>query len=312
MEYSDKMSIVILSYNRISLLKELLVSLCKINYNQLEIIVTDNHSDDPIREIVRSEFPNVILLEMEKNMGIGARNRGISYATGDIIITLDDDIFGIDENAIYNLIEIFRSEKIGAVCFRVLDAESSKITNWCHHYLAEHYSEETFITNEITEGAVAFRKSTLEQSGLYPESFFISHEGPDLACRIMNKGYNVIYSPEITVKHYHAKSGRKSWRRYYFDTRNILWLVLRNYPFFYGVKCLFIGITAMLIYSVRDSYLKYWAKGLKDGILGSRRAYRERTLMEKRTRDIVRDIERNRPSYFHILKKRVFQKEVRI
>lgn len=312
MEKAQFISIVILTYNRKILLKDLLLSISKIKYKHLEIIVVDNHSDEPVLDMISSEFPHVILLQMEENTGVAARNRGISYASGDIIITLDDDIIGINDEALYKIIKIFNNPEIGAVCFKVHDARTDKITNWCHHYPVEEFSEQPFITNEITEGAVAFRKATLDLTGLYPGSFFISHEGPDLAYRIMNKGYYVIYSPEIIVKHYHSELGRTDWRRYYFDTRNILWLSARNHPFFYAVKYLFIGLTAMLVYSIRDGYLRYWIKGLKDGFLGIKMAFSERCLMSERTLRLVRNIEKNRPSFIFLLRKRLFQKKIQI
>ncbi len=307
-----EISIVILTYNRLSLLRELLRSLSRIKYQPLEIIVVDNRSEEPVGNIIKKEFPNIALLEMTENIGVAARNRGISHASGDIIITLDDDVIGINDDSIANLIEVFADSTIGAVCFKVISSQSNRVTNWCHHYSADDFADKMFLTNEITEGAVAFRKSTLEQSGLYPESFFISHEGPDLAYRIMNKGYHVVYTPKVTVRHYHSKIARKNWRRYYFDTRNLLWLAVRNYPFFFGLKFVFIGLSAMFVYSLRDGFVKYWAKGLIDGVYGLKTAYRERTPPAKRTIEILKKIEKNRPDFFIMLKKRLFQKEISI
>ncbi len=310
MNGTQQISIVILTYNRKDLLRELLRSLSKIEYRPLEVIVVDNCSDEPVSQVT-DDFPSVKLLQMERNVGVAGRNRGISYASGEIIITLDDDIIGVDDAAILKIIEIFRDDKIGAVCFKVLDTEN-KVTNWCHHCLAEEYAEKTFITNEITEGAIAFRKSVLKSAGLYPDTFFISHEGPDLACRIMNKGYFIIYNPQVVVKHYHSRSARKNWRRYYFDTRNLLWLVVRNYPLAYGMKTLFIGLSAMLVYSIRDGFLIYWLKGVFHGFMGLRAAYDARSPMTRETYKLVRDIDKMRPGFFIMLRKRLFQREVRI
>ncbi len=306
-----KLSIVILTFNRAELLIRLLSSLSSIKYSPLEVIVVDNHSTEPVRELVESGFPAVRLIEMDENVGIAGRNRGIAEAEGDIIITLDDDIIGIDDVAIRNILRIFSDPKIGGACFKVLDTDNN-ITNWCHHYPQESFAEQTFLTNEITEGAAAFRKETLERSGLYPGFFFISHEGPDLAYRIMNAGYDLIYSPEVVVTHYHSKVARKEWRRYYFDTRNLFWLAARNFPLLYAVKSLFVGLSAMLVYSVRDGFFIYWIKGVKDGVAGLGKAYRGRSRPAKRTLSIVKEIDRNRPGFIFMLKKRLFQKQVRI
>lgn len=306
-----KLSIVILTYNRGELIQNLLRSLSQIKYTPLEIIVVDNHSDVPVKSFISDKFPAVTVLEMEENIGVGGRNYGIAVATGDIIITLDDDILGVDDAAIKKMISLFLDPVIGAICFKVLDPDGN-ISNWCHHYPAESFAEKTFITNEITEGAVCFRKETLELSGPYPDFFFISHEGPDLAYRIMNVGYNVIYSPEIIVTHYHSSIGRTNWRRYYYDTRNQFWLAARNYPLPYAVKSLSIGLTAMLIYSIRDGFFLYWLKGVAGGLIGLRRAYRGRSRPTERTLAIVKEIDRNRPGFISMVKKRLFQKQVRI
>lgn len=307
-----KISIIILTYNRKDLLRKLLRSLSEINYSPLEIIVVDNHSDEPMRGMVQSEFPHIRIIELDANIGVGGRNRGIREATGEILITLDDDVIGINDDALYVIKEIFRNENIGAVCFKIVEPLGEKVCNWCHHYPVETHSERTFLTNEITEGAVAFRKNALDMSGPYPEFFFISHEGPDLAYRIMNNGYNVIYSPQVIVKHYHSKLARKNWRRYYYDTRNLWWLAVRNFPFFYGTKWLFIGLSAMLVYSLRDGYFRYWCKGMLDGIVGLKLAYETRTSPSQRTVSIVKEIEKNRQGFFMMLNKRLFQREVKI
>jgi len=305
-------SIIILTFKRLEILKRLLQSLVKIQYYPLEIIVVNNDPAESIQFMIDSEFPEVVLLEMNENIGTAGRNRGISRSKGDMVITIDDDIIGIDVDDINNLFEIFSDSQIGAVCFKVIDPETKRITNWCHHYPAEDFAHKTFHTNEITEGAVAYRKSVLNESGYYPESFFISHEGPDLACRIMNKGYHVIYSPKIVVKHYHSQLGRKNWRRYYFDTRNLLWLAVRNYPLLFGVKYFVIGATAMLIYSIRDGFFRYWLKAIIDALKGLDTAVTERSLISKETLETIKNIEKNRPNYLVLIRERLLKKGVKI
>ena len=308
-----RISICILTYNRAALLERLLDSLHRIEYGDLEIIVIDNDSADSTEAVVRESFPKVIYERMERNVGIAGRNAGISKATGGIAITLDDDVIGIDDRAINELINIFEEDSMtGAVCFKITAPGSSDVINWCHHYRAEDYSSREFVTNEITEGAVAFRRSVLEESGLYPGNFFISYEGPELACRIMNAGYNVIFSPKITVEHFHSRAGRKSWSRYYYDTRNQLWFVARNYPLSWSVNYLFFGIGAMLVYSIRDGYLKYWLKGVYDGLSGLPENLKHRQCINRRTKKIIKEINRNKPGLVLLAKKRLLSNEIRL
>ncbi len=308
---NPKVSIVILTFNRGPLVKDLVQSIVEIDYSPLEIIVVDNCSSVPANEYLASFGSAITLIVTESNLGATGRNVGMAAASGEVVITLDDDIYGLDGDGIRHILNAMADPVVGAVCFKVLDVKG-QITNWCHHYNKDRYAEMVFITNEITEGAAAFKRAVLEITGLYPSSFFISHEGPDLAYRIMNEGYNVIYYPLVSVQHHHAEEGRANWRRYYYDTRNLLWLSARNYSLKYMVKWVPIGIGAMLIYAVRDGYLKYWTRGVFDGVMGLKQALHERKPPTKRTLAIIQEIERHRQGFWKTVRQRIFNKGVRI
>ncbi len=306
-------SIAILTYNRIHVLEELLISLRKLAYEPLEIIVVDNNSNDGTALMVPREFKNVRYFRMSENKGIVARNVGLKMASGDIVITLDDDVLGIDDNDIKKIIYIFNSKKyVGAICFKVLDYETKEICNWCHHYRKDEFCDKEFITDEITEGAVAFRKSVFTQSGLYPSFYFISHEGPDLLFRMLDGGYQTIFSPDICVFHRTASGGRKKWRRYYYDTRNQIWLAARHYPMPWAIRYLGRGLTAMCIYSLRDGFFYYWAKGIYDGLKGLPDVIQDRKPFSHKTKILLREISKNRPGLGYMVRQRLFQREVKL
>lgn len=308
-----KVSISVLTYNRADILKELLESLCSISYSPLEIIVVDNHSSDGTELIMREQFPEIKYFKTEKNIGVAARNVGLSKASGDIVITLDDDIIGIDDFDIKALIALFESKPdVGAICFKIVDYHTGEVCNWCHHYQKENFYNKEFLTDEITEGAVAFRKSALDSTGFYPTYFFISHEGVDLLCRLLNNGYKTIYSPKVQVRHRTHQAGRTNWRRYYYDTRNQIWFVARNLPFFFGFKYLFRGLTAMLFYSIRDGFLSYWIKGIWHGLKDLPKVLQDRKPVSKEAVKTLKEIASNRPSLIYTAKQRMLRREIRL
>ena len=308
-----KISIAILTFNRVDTLKQLLLSLRELTYSQLEVIVVDNNSGDGTESLVKDEFPTFSYFRMDSNRGVAARNVGVKKATGEIVITLDDDIVGINNESFLKLISLFdQKPEVGAICFSVRNYYTGEICNWSHHFKKEVYFNKEFITDELTEGAVAFRKSVFEKCNGYPEDFFISHEGPDLVCRMLNNGYKTIYSPEICVKHLVAKEGRPGWRRYYFDTRNQIWFVARNYPLFWCVTYLAKGLTAMGIYSIRDGYSSYWVKGIFDGIRGLKKALKSRTCISKTTRTHLLEIKKYNPGIIYMIKQRLLKRGVSI
>lgn len=308
-----KISIIILTHNRSILLGELLASLKNLDYRSLEIIVVDNASEDNTENIVKESSQTINYIRMSKNIGAGARNAGLKIAGGDVIVTLDDDISGIDTSHLRKISHFFRTRpKLGAVNFKIFDYKSGEICNWVHHRPVERYAEKEFETYELTEGAVAFRKEALLAAGYYPESFFLSHEGPDLAFRLMDLGYNVIYSSEIQVRHKHSDLGRIDWLNYYYDTRNQFWLAVRNFPWLYSTGYLARGLGAMLLYSIRDGYLRYWGKAVLDGALGIPRELKNRKILKPETLNKIFEMDRERPSVFVLLRQRLRKKGARL
>ncbi|MBU4446664.1 glycosyltransferase, partial [bacterium] len=70
-------SIIIPTYNRKNEVLDCLASLYKLNYNNFEVIVIDNGSNDSTSEAIKKYFPSVNLIELKENLGaVGARSLG--------------------------------------------------------------------------------------------------------------------------------------------------------------------------------------------------------------------------------------------
>lgn len=302
-------SVVILTYNRNHLLRALLLELQPLADRGVQIVVVDNASAPPAEEVTGG-LPFVTTVRSERNLGASGRNLGFAAAGGDIVVCLDDDVEGLPISAIETLEQIFVDETIAGVNFKVVEKQTGRLANWVHHRDSDRYADTTFDTYEITEGAVALRRSVLEVVGGYPEAFFLSHEGPDLAYRVMNLGFRMIYSPEISVMHSFAGEGRPGWRNYYFDTRNTFWLAARNLPLFYGLRLVTKQSLAMLVYSIRDGYLRWWVRGMRDGLRGLPGALRERHPLNRDAYMRVKAIDRFRPGLLHMVRKRLFRRGV--
>jgi GT2 family glycosyltransferase len=295
------------------LLNALLESLVKIEYNPLEIIVVDNGSSDDTASMLESYRSKVTYIRNNQNIGVSARNIGLKNAKGSMVITLDDDVLGINDSHIRILAGKFTaSPRLAAVNFKVIDPSTGKLCNWVHHRDPLTSSGKEFLTYEITEGAVAFRMEALRRVGFYSEDFFLSHEGPDLALRMLDAGYDVIYSDLVSVLHYRSNLGRKNWLKYYFDTRNQFWLAARNFPVPYAAEYLFRGLSSMLFYSLRDGYLKYWLRAVRDGLRGIPDVLCARNVLNAETMKKVRAIDSERPALASLIKERFLRKGVRL
>jgi GT2 family glycosyltransferase len=122
-------SVIIVNFNTKNLLENCLYSLYKYTKNiNFEIIVSDNGSNDGSLEMIRSIFPEVILIENNKNLGFGAANNsGLKIAKGKYILYLNSDTVLLN-NAVkyfYDYWESNRNEKIGALGCNLIDKNYS-------------------------------------------------------------------------------------------------------------------------------------------------------------------------------------------
>ena len=312
-EVKPKVSIVILTYNRKDIVDELLSSLSSIDRKRSEIIVIDNGSIDGTGDLIRSAHPNVKLILLPRNIGVEGRNVGIVNAVGDILVTLDDDVLGISDDSIEFLIKKFdENKKLAAICFQVRDFYNHTICNWCHPYPQESFFDKEVQTTEISEGAVSFRRNIFDRIGLYPDNFFISHEGADLSARIIDNGYEILYLPDVSVLHKYATSGRKNWRRYFYDTRNTFFVAIRNYRFWHATTHIFQRSMIMMIYSIRDGFFRYWLKAQLEGLWSVVTLFKVRKPISLDAETKMRAINNNKPNAWYYIKRRFMDKQVRI
>ena len=118
-----KVSIITATYNSAATVADTLHSVQKQTYPAIEHIIIDGLSNDNTLQIV-SGFNHVQQVVSEKDTGIyDAMNKGITYATGDIIGILNSDDFYPGENIIEEVVSEYSSER----GFDGLDAKTLKV-----------------------------------------------------------------------------------------------------------------------------------------------------------------------------------------
>ena len=93
MSANPKVSVIITTYNRASLLARAVNSVLAQTYTHYEIIIVDDCSQDGTREVIRGfSEPCIRVVRHLTNRGsAAARNTGIAHAMGEYITFLDDD-----------------------------------------------------------------------------------------------------------------------------------------------------------------------------------------------------------------------------
>ncbi len=95
-------SVVIPNYNGRHLLEANLPSVYEAlkssSISDYEVIVADDHSHDDSCDFIKSSYPEVLLIEGDRNLGFsGNMNRGIFVATKDLVLLLNSDVTLTDE-----------------------------------------------------------------------------------------------------------------------------------------------------------------------------------------------------------------------
>ena len=197
-------SVVIPTYNRITMLQEALKSIFEQTFEgTVEIVVVDDNSQDGTPQIIREQYPDIHLIACAENGGpSAARNKGIKAAQGRYIAFLDsDDLWEADylKSQIDTLTEQETSDTdhFAVSDIWLWDTEQdlrhhrpqgmhSDYTSLLHHLLAAG----SFIH---TPSAAVFPRKAFEQVGVFDESLRFG-EDTDLYIRLLLKGYQPIFT----------------------------------------------------------------------------------------------------------------------
>ncbi|MDY6933865.1 MAG: glycosyltransferase family 2 protein [Spirochaetota bacterium] len=293
-------SIVIPNYNRKDDVLRALDSVYNQDHNSFEVIVVDDNSSDDSVISIKRRYPKTRIITLNKNQGPAvARNMGIRDAKGDIIICIDSDVMFQDRDGLHKIDQKFaENTQIACLAFRILKHYNKEddIDRWWHPMPLDDYYDKEFYSDYFSGTGVAFRKEVFEKAGLFSEDLFMHNEEPDLALRILDNDFNILYYPSVIVYHNVVKNEsrveRLGIREYYYHRRNQLWMVVRYYPFIKGLIFIIPRLIITFIIAAKDGKLKSYLKGIFEGFRFIPREFKRRTPLKKKTWIRIKSIKR--------------------
>lgn len=205
-----------------------------LNRKDIEIIIIDNTNGDNSTKNICKKFDVIYLTQPIKGKS-KSQNLGIKHSRGRYLIFTDDDVIIKDKNWVNKFIDEFESNPaLGYLSGNVVAAE---ITNniqrfwenkgglskgkirkyWKNSQL--QYSKKVWPLTQFCAGAnCAIPKSILTITGPYcellgPGSLIGHGESIEIGYRIIKKGYDVEYNPEIQVLHKHPTTSSELKRK---------------------------------------------------------------------------------------------------
>jgi len=282
-------SFVVLNWNGKSVLSECLESIRNIDYPIHQIIVSDNGSTDGSIEMVRECYPDVVLLENGKNLGVSiARNIGIHKALEsniDFVYCLDNDLV-IDPKAIRNSLASFESDgHIVMVGSLILDRDkpdvilsAGGVVDWTQNLVSTLGMNQKdtgkfrgiWHVDYAGGGAILIRADYIRKYGAVDEGYIgYGYEDTDFGMRAKTLGYWVVCCADARVWHRpHSGIGRYTFKKKYLETRNAVRFIRR-----YGNIGSWCKYLAYLLPGFAYALLREGTRGHVAGVLGKIRGF---------------------------------------
>ena len=235
--------IIIVNYNTKNLLRNCLTSIFEKTSDVLyEVIISDNGSTDGSIEMIKKDFPQVMLIENKSNLGFGrANNIARKKASGKYVFYLNSDTVLIN-NAVklfYDYWEL-STKNIGALGTQLLDQnlENNYSYGFFPSYLRSFVLLINFILDSINLKTIfrKFRKSKKISSYFgevdyiigadlfmknneladFDEQFFLYYEETDLQYNLSQNGYSRLLIEGPKIIHLSGASDDNIKKRYSF------------------------------------------------------------------------------------------------
>jgi GT2 family glycosyltransferase len=239
-------SIVTVNYNTTNVTCELLHSIGRNSFANVEVIVVDNASvEDPTAALLAA-YPAVKVIRSATNKGFaGGNNLGIVAATGDYIFLVNNDTEFTD-GLIEGLLETFHAhpdagmvspkfhyffdkgiiEYAGYQSVDVFTGRNSMIG--CKEPDQGQY-DHVSATNYAHGGGMMTKAAVLKEVGLMPEVYFLYYEEFDWCEQFKRKGYKIYYQYKSLIYHKESMTtGKNSPLKTYYLTRNRILFMRRN------------------------------------------------------------------------------------
>ena len=218
---NNRVTVLICTYNRGSLINDTLDSLINHQTNSPDEIVVVNGGGElncsSTLEKWKARFSSLKVINTENKNLSCSRNVGLHHCTGDLILQTDDDARPFPdwiEKMIYYHVKY---PKVGVLGGNVIDYNDNKIIEKIADLITFPYYPNEMYVRSVAGVNCSYKKEVVRQVGQYDEDLFRG-EDVDYNWRALLCGWKVLAIPDIKVYHINRPN----------------WMGLFNQQFMYG------------------------------------------------------------------------------
>lgn len=241
--------IIVLNYNTPrDLLSRCLRSLRSTIYPNCRVALVDNASTDDSVAYVRSHFPEVKIVENNRNTGYpGGNNLGIRYALtcgSPYCVLLNPDTAIIDPDWLEKLVTLAERDRlVGLLGCQEVDDPTLIVGRQMEEKIVQ-ITPRMWDAPKATGAAMLVKADLVKAIGLFDEAYFCYAEEDDLAYRARLAGFSVRQSNIPIFHEQHGYWGKHRLRASYLSMRNMMRFAIKHY-----------GLMGILREIVRTLYL---------------------------------------------------------
>ncbi|MBN2020384.1 MAG: glycosyltransferase family 2 protein [Sedimentisphaerales bacterium] len=250
-------SIIIVNWNTRPILRDCLRSVFEQTSGlEYEVIVVDNASTDGSVKMVKSEFPQAIVIANSDNRGFAAgNNQAIAIAKGRYVLLLNSDTIVLSNAVSKAVVFADAHPNAAAVGCRILNPDGS-LQRSCFMfptllnmilsstYLYKLFPRSRFFGREsmtwwdydtvravdVIKGCfMLVRRQAIEQAGVMDQRFFMYCEETEWCFRLKKAGWQIFYTPDAEIIHIHGASTERADGVMYLQQRGSRLLFMRKH-----------------------------------------------------------------------------------
>ena len=280
-------SIITVNYNQWEVTAQLLTSLQGIDYPNVDVFVVDNGSTNQEIDTLITRFPTVQFIKSKENLGFaGGNNLAVRQSRGKYLLFLNNDT-EVAPDFLQPLVDCLETNpNAGMASPKIKFFHEENMIQYAGSGTMNPYTGRSFFlgNRQVDQGqfdqsaltpfvhgaAMLVSRNVLNITGLMDEHFFLYYEEFDWCARAYRDGFTAWYVAQSVVWHKESVStGKHSPMKLYYQTRNRLYFMRRNFPL--GQRLLFLSFFTLVsvpkhsfsfLLTRRFDYLKAFWGGL--------------------------------------------------
>jgi glycosyltransferase involved in cell wall biosynthesis len=220
-----KITVITVTHNCSSVLGDCLASVESQSFRNVEHVVIDGASTDGTLAVLQAHRAQLSVLVSEPDFGIyHAMNKGIAFASGDIVGFLNSDDFYAHDRVLETVARCFADDPDLEACY----ADLMYVDHFNSLRTVRYWQSNSFVPGSFSSGwcpphpTFFVRRSVYERFGTFNLSYFLAADF-ELMMRFLEvHKLSVKYVPDVWVNMRLGGTTNKNWRNVWVQNQEVL------------------------------------------------------------------------------------------